>query len=400
MYAYLILGLLLRVGFFAFGLYQDANFPLPYTDIDYYVFTDAARFVSQGLSPFLRATYRYTPLLAWAMVPSITWFFSFGKFIFIMCDLLTGYLILKALPSNKKLALIWLFNPMVITISTRGSSESLLTSFILLAVHLLTKESKLSLIFGSFVFGLCVHLKIYPFIYTPTLLLFLDPIFPIFTIKRFILAVCSLTSFLSLTYWMYYMYGYEYLYESYIYHLVRLDHRHNFSIYNVLLYYTSYDNSLTWSIEKLAFIPQLGLSLILIPLTFSKGLQLKSKKARMSILFNVLFIQTFTFIAFNKVCTSQYFIWFLCFLPQYISCTTISWQKGALMSFAWVFTQGLWLFHGWKLEFMGDHCWIFEGLFLSSSAFFLAQIWMICVFIEDTKLQMESELQLEAHKIV
>lgn len=406
---YLILGFILRLAFYLFGIYQDANWPLPYTDIDYYVFTDAAKFVSNGESPFLRATYRYTPLLAWCLTPTTKWF-SFGKFIFIVCDLLTGYLILINLRSKfKHLSLIWILNPMVITISTRGSSESILTSFILLTIHLLvssqqksntntnTNSNSFKLILSGLIFGICVHLKIYPFIYAPTFLLFLGPISPLINFKRLLFTLSSLISFIALTYWMYIIYGYEYIYESFIYHLVRLDHRHNFSVYNTLLYYTSYDQINTLSIEKLAFIPQLGLTLVVIPLCFKKAFQLKAFDIKVNLLLKILFIQTFTFITFNKVCTSQYFLWFLCFLPQYISTSCISWQKAIILGILWVLSQGFWLFNGWRLEFMGE-LGVFDWLFFSSGVFFLINVLIICVFIRDVSNHLGNEIQLEKNK--
>jgi phosphatidylinositol glycan class M len=173
--------IVLRVVLFFYGLWQDANSPLKYTDIDYYVFTDAARFMAHGLSPYERDTYRYTPLLAWMLLPtswSNTWF-PLGKVLFATGDIVAGWLIVLVLRNSKnmsieqslKFASIWLLNPMVAIISTRGSSEGLLG---VLVVALLWAILQRRVYLAGFLLGLGVHFKIYPFIYAPSIIWWLD----------------------------------------------------------------------------------------------------------------------------------------------------------------------------------------------------------------------------------
>jgi phosphatidylinositol glycan class M len=170
---------LLRLVLLVYGEYQDAYFTVKYTDIDYVVFTDAARYITQGESPYKRETYRYTPLLAMMLTPNIIWFKSFGKCLFASADLLVGYLIhrilvLRGMPSKSALTYdaLWLLNPMVANISTRGNAESLLGCMVLGTLYLIL--TRRHFLWSCFVFGLSVHFKIYPVIYAVPLLVLLD----------------------------------------------------------------------------------------------------------------------------------------------------------------------------------------------------------------------------------
>jgi GPI mannosyltransferase 1 subunit M len=101
---------------------------------------------------------------------------------------------------------------------------------------------------------------------------------------------------------MYMLYGLPFMQHTYLHHLTRVDHRHNFFPYNILLYlsaareylYLSHFASLLLHFESLAFIPQLFLSAVAIPLVLAR----KSLPGTM-------LAQTFAFVTFNKVCTSQ-----------------------------------------------------------------------------------------------
>lgn len=154
----------------------------------------------------------------------------------------------------------WLFHPFSINVSTRGNAESLVAILVLLSLYPISAPfRKYSLTFcryliftdnitlGAFFYGLSVHFKIYPIIYSIALYFFIDHIRPtprnnqprigkLFTRNRLVFFFVSASTFLILTSWMYYLYGYKFLFETYLYHVSRTDPRHNFSVYFYQLY--------------------------------------------------------------------------------------------------------------------------------------------------------------------
>src|SRR5574344_2747779 len=85
--------------------YLYHNYKVLYTDIDYHVFSDGAKHITQGESPYERETYRYTPILAAMMVPNILVWYPIGKFFLCTVDVLVGYLIEELLISQRKSSL-------------------------------------------------------------------------------------------------------------------------------------------------------------------------------------------------------------------------------------------------------------------------------------------------------
>ncbi|XP_041824493.1 GPI mannosyltransferase 1 isoform X1 [Melanotaenia boesemani] len=377
----------LRLLLVVYGQHQDATMEVKYTDIDYQVFTDAARFVTEGGSPYKRSTYRYTPLLAWLLTPNIYLNVVFGKILFIVCDVASGMIIYAILrlrglscQTAQCVCSLWLLNPLPMAVSSRGNAESILSALAL--GTLLCLEAR-HLIWAAVLYGLSVHMKIYPIAYVLPIALTLrtpqttDEDGKMTTWKKFVGFIESLINhelivfggvsggvFLTLTALFYYMYGWQFLYETYFYHLSRRDIRHNFSPYFYMLYLTA-DSWWSWGMGLAAFLPQIIL-LLVASWNFHRDLTF------------TCFLNTAIFVSFNKVCTSQYFLWYLCLLPVVIPNLRLSVRRGLLLLLLWFVGQGIWLVPAYFVEFEGYNSffliWLAGLIFLVINCFVLIQI--------------------------
>jgi len=192
----------------------------------------------------------------------------------------------------------WLYNPVTIAMSTRGSNDNIIAMLVYITLYYLLKKEYAT---AAFWYGLSVHFKIYPIIYSFVFYLFIDSdkqsilsgnssIWTnFFTKNRIKFTLISALTFLAFTGIFYLRYGYEFLYESLLYHFIRKDNRHNYSVYFYTIYQL-YDRESSTLFAILAFVPQWSV-MIMTGFLFYYDL------------FFAMLIQTWVFVVFNKVVT-------------------------------------------------------------------------------------------------
>lgn len=300
------------------------------------------------LSSVLRVsdTYRYPPTLAVLMIPTVLLHRTIGKLIFCAADLVVAWLIWDLVADNDAMealdarnrrgpkstgagrreakktlqmcwsavsASLWLFNPLTIAISTRGNAEAVVATAVLATLWFLQRGRTGA---AGAALGIAVHLKLYPVIYALPTLIFLGgwalpplslgtkggdtlrirEMRPTWAQGRFIVGA---TGALGLaTALSYAVYGWQFLWSTYLYHFVRADHRHNFSPYFYGVYLAASGNgdggggTTARVLGLAALIPQAGLVMYLGTL-FAGDLRF------------AWLVQTMAFVMLNKVSTAN-----------------------------------------------------------------------------------------------
>lgn len=422
LFNHLILSTILRLIMVVYGEIQDKIAEVLYTDIDYRVVTDGARNIIEGRSPFQRHTYRYSPILAYLQLANIILHPVLGKLIYVLFDVLVAILINKIVCKEiilqyleqdenndktmgknyyylaEKYALIatcfWLYNPITAVISTRGNGDCFSSFFIIWTLYLILVSIEniqidkngqqyfrklLNILFAGCMHGFSIHLRLYPIFFSLAYYLlysshqkthkktkcghFLQIFYP--NHKQLLLVLGTIIGLILPIAIFYYLYEWPFIRETYLYHFMRRDSRHNFSLYFLMQYLEN--NSVADIVEK-------NWKLVMTTIIFRKILLMAPQimiivivsyylsRSRYTIPFCV-FLITGILVTYNTVVTSQYFVWYLALLPLSLhNLQKISRVEAAFYFILWLIIQGLWLLPAYLLEFHAWNTFIWIGM--------------------------------------
>ena len=213
--------------------------------------------------------------------------------------------------------------------------------------------------------------------------------------------ITSILTLVGVTFLVYKKFGDEFLGNTYFYHMVRSDHRHNFSVWNMVLYmeqipqvikqdfFVTSNNvfggvniNSIFNNKTFSTYPQLFICCVTPVILFFKDTQTTDAVAK---LIKIISIQTMLFVHFNKVITSQYFIWYLTYLPFFVDYFADKLENKKYFELikigtAWIAGQGIWLLFGFFLEFKNKN--VFVELFGAGCTMLVANVYVICKLID------------------
>lgn len=379
------LGVILRVALVLYAAWHDAALPVRYTDADYFVFRDAASLVASGSTPYARATYRYPPLVAWLLAPGeaaggavgAVW----GKALFCVADMAVGAALFALLLARgevpraaRRAAALWLLSPLAATASSRGSSDALAVLLVILSLWGVEEARRrshagTSCIIGGLAIGAAIHVRLFPVIYVLPLAIALTPSpadisFSSYS-KALVFASSSVLALLVLTISAFFAYGSDAITEAYLFHLRRVDARHNFSV----LWHSTYLESAIGGPGAPGPLSGWGTWVATI-----MGAIVATRDPSLAAL-----VATLCFVACNGVVTAQYFNWWAALMPLIATRSRITPRLACCVGCIWTAAELHWLFWAYKLEFRGEPVHHMVGG--AAIAFFAANVLLVITLL-------------------
>jgi len=98
-----------------------------------------------------------------------------------------------------------------------------------------------------------------------------------------------------------------------------------------------------------------------------------------------LFALSLSFVAWNKVQTAQYFLWWIVPLLLVTSQSRMGWKGALALLVPWAAAEGHWLFRGFQVEMLGDPA-AFRPMWVAGAAFFLANVGLLAAVLRHHRL--------------